>query len=214
MCPPFHLFDPSVAVLVAANMDGSDKLPLLVIGGSKNPRCFKRATIPLDYEANSTAWMTGEIFENWLRRWDRRLRTAHRKVLLVLDNFSGHPKISGLDCITLLFLPPNTTSVTQPMDMGVIHNLKHYYRQHLLRRRLNSIDSQEPFKFSLLDAMHCLRRAWSEDVKVSTIAACFRKAGFAHENQVEENNGDEQVMILCLRLQFFYRVIVDRYGNA
>lgn len=42
-------------------MDGSEKLPLFVIGKSLKPRCFKNATIPVDYTANSKAWMTGKL---------------------------------------------------------------------------------------------------------------------------------------------------------
>ena len=50
-----------ITVLVGANMTGTEKLPLLVIGKSKKPRCFKGATAPLDYTANAKAWMTGGI---------------------------------------------------------------------------------------------------------------------------------------------------------
>lgn len=50
-----------ITVLVGSNMDGSEKLPLFVIGKSLKPRCFKNATIPVDYTANSKAWMTGKL---------------------------------------------------------------------------------------------------------------------------------------------------------
>lgn len=51
-----------LTVVVGANMDGSEKLPLLVIGKSAKPRCFKNAEIPVDYKANSKAWMTSKLF--------------------------------------------------------------------------------------------------------------------------------------------------------
>lgn len=42
-----------ITVLVGANMDGSEKLPLLIIGKSQNPRCFKNVkSKPVQYEAN------------------------------------------------------------------------------------------------------------------------------------------------------------------
>jgi hypothetical protein len=53
-----------ITVLVGANMDGSEKLPLLVIGKYANPRCMKGVrSLPLSYTSNSRAWMTMYIFE-------------------------------------------------------------------------------------------------------------------------------------------------------
>ena len=50
-------------VLVTASMAG-EKLPLLVIGKSANPRCFKNVKkLPLPYKSNKKAWMTAAIFE-------------------------------------------------------------------------------------------------------------------------------------------------------
>ena len=41
-----------------------EKLPLLVIGKAKNPRCLEHLKIlPLDYDFNRKAWMTSAIFE-------------------------------------------------------------------------------------------------------------------------------------------------------
>jgi hypothetical protein len=52
-----------VAVLLACNADGSDKLPPLVIGKYRSPRCFKNVRrLPTKYKANTNSWMTTEIF--------------------------------------------------------------------------------------------------------------------------------------------------------
>jgi len=41
-----------------------EKHKLMVIG---NPRCFKGVkTLPVDYKANKSAWMTAVIFKDWL----------------------------------------------------------------------------------------------------------------------------------------------------
>lgn len=64
-----------ITVLVGANMDGSEKLPLLVIGKSKNPRCFKNVkSKAVPYEGNKKPWMTAVIFENWLLELDKTYR--------------------------------------------------------------------------------------------------------------------------------------------
>nr|XP_006817586.1 PREDICTED: tigger transposable element-derived protein 4-like [Saccoglossus kowalevskii] len=45
-----------LTVMLCANMDGSEKLKPLVIGKSKNPRCFKNMkSPPVDYKANKKA---------------------------------------------------------------------------------------------------------------------------------------------------------------
>ena len=62
-----------VTVLVGANADGSEKLPLLVIGKSKKPRCFENVnSLPVVYDASKKAWMNSTIFTSWLRQLDKR----------------------------------------------------------------------------------------------------------------------------------------------
>lgn len=56
-----------LTVLLAVNKDGSEKLKPLVIGKAMKPRCFKGVkSFPTDYRANKKAWMTTELFNNWL----------------------------------------------------------------------------------------------------------------------------------------------------
>ena len=53
-------------VLLGDNMTRTDKLPSLVIGKWARPRCFKNVHhLPVSYKANSRAWMTSKIFENF-----------------------------------------------------------------------------------------------------------------------------------------------------
>jgi hypothetical protein len=55
-----------VTVFCCANIKG-EKRDLLVIGKSKNPRCFKGVrSLPVDYYSNADAWMTSVIFNDWL----------------------------------------------------------------------------------------------------------------------------------------------------
>ena len=107
-----------VTALVCANMDGSDKRRLLIIRKSKEPRCFRGKSLPVTYRANKNAWMTAEIFTDWIREFNREMCKKKRKVILLVDNCSAHPKESA-DCLNnvwLEFLPPGTTSVIQPCD--------------------------------------------------------------------------------------------------
>ena len=166
-------------------MSGTEKFLLLAVGKSNRPRAFKNKEIPVKYEANSKAWMTAKLFEDVLQAWDGRLSQQGCRVLLCLDNFSGHPPELQLDNIQLLFFPPNTTSHSQPMDQGIIENLKCHYKKILLRRWLKAMDMGKEFEFTLLDALHVVRCAW-EQVSESTIRNCFAKAKFSEEEYQSE----------------------------
>ena len=162
-----------LSVLVAANMNGTDKRPLLVIGKSAKPRCFKNvATLPTEYESNKKAWMTGAIFTTWVHEFDEDMARQGRQVALLIDNCPAHPDVRGLRATTLFFLPPNTTSVTQPMDQGVILSLKRNYRKQLVDRLSQCIDSDKAFAVNVLDALHLMKSAW-DLVSHETIANCF-----------------------------------------
>ncbi|GBO02410.1 Tigger transposable element-derived protein 4 [Araneus ventricosus] len=52
-----------ITILVCANMNGSEKQKLTVIGKSQKPRCFKNVKkLPKDYKSIKKAWMTSDLF--------------------------------------------------------------------------------------------------------------------------------------------------------
>ena len=55
-----------ITVLVCANMDASDKRPLLSIGKGNQPLFRGVPTLPTPYTSSSNAWMTSSIFRKWL----------------------------------------------------------------------------------------------------------------------------------------------------
>lgn len=165
-----------ITVLVAANMSGTEKRKLLVIGKSANPRCFKNKMLPVKYRANNKAWMTSNLFTEELLQWDAELQKNKRKILLLVDNCPAHPEVP-LNQIKLVFMPPNSSSKLQPMDQGVIHSLKSHYRKIMIIKMLQAIDNGQDFSVSLLDAVNFIHLAWQE-VSAKTIANCFKHAGF------------------------------------
>ncbi|KAK8766588.1 hypothetical protein V5799_006630 [Amblyomma americanum] len=169
-----------VTVLFCCNSDGSEKLQLTVIGKSKKPRCFRSAErLPVFYKGNRKAWMTGDFFREFLTSLDRKMASRNRKILLFVDQCSAHPKEITLNNVTVRFLPANTTSHLQPLDAGIIRNVKHHFKGLLVRRLLAKIDRKEAnLRISLLDALHFLAMSW-DNVTSDTISNCFRKCGFA-----------------------------------
>ena len=110
--------------MAAASATG-EKLEMFVIDKSKKPRCFKNVKrIPCRYRTQKKSWMTGVLFEEWVRKLDSSFRAKSRKVALLIDNCPRHPEIKNLTNINIIFLPPNTTSVLQPMDQGVVEASK------------------------------------------------------------------------------------------
>lgn len=51
--------------------------------------------------------LPADVFLDWLKVWDRKLRGQGRKVLLFVDNCSAHPNVK-LSNIALKFFLPNT----------------------------------------------------------------------------------------------------------
>ena len=193
-----------VTALVCSNMSGTDKKKLMIIGKSANPRCFKGIkvqSLPVDYKHNKNAWMTSSLFTEWIEEWDKQLRRERRKILLLVDNCSAHPRIPGLTNIELHFLPPNTTSIIQPMDQGVIKNLKTLYRKEVLSSIISEMDDQNGSnetavkiarQISILSAIYMIAKSW-DSVTSTTISNCFRKGGLIHHGEEVPQEGVEEL---------------------
>jgi hypothetical protein len=127
-----------VSLLLCTNASGTEKRKLLCIGKASSPRSFgHRRTwninnkIPVISEAQKKAWMDTRIWTEWLHTWVEELRRQGRRILLLYDNMSAH-KDPALSNIELHALPPNTTSVLQPLDQGIIAASKGKYKTRIV----------------------------------------------------------------------------------
>ena len=76
----------------------------------------------------------------------------------------------------------------QPIDRGIINTVKVKYKKQVLRRKLDAIEyGYEMEPITILDAIEYLDKAWRE-INQSTIANCFRKAGYKINNQQQESS--------------------------
>ena len=58
-----------VTVMACSNATGKHKLPLVIIGKSDNPCCFKnvnKRALPVIHYAQKNVWMNTDIFSEWL----------------------------------------------------------------------------------------------------------------------------------------------------
>ena len=170
--------------LAAAN-SVSEKLPMFVIGNSKPPRCFKNVTsLPCIYRSQKKSWMDSTLFKEWVRELDVKFQKENRKIALIIDNCLAHLTIADLSNVKLIFLPPNTATVSQPMGQEVVKCLKAFYRRRLLHLMIKrSEQGQDLPKISILRALQLLVASWN-DVTKTTIANCFGKANISAKDQV------------------------------
>lgn len=76
-----------------------------------------------------------------------------------------------------MFLPPNCTSIIQPMDQNAIRLTKLYYKKDLLCELINSEANDSDIflkQFSMKDACELLKRSWNR-VTNSTIKSCWKQ---------------------------------------
>ena len=182
-----------VTISACSNATGTIKLPLLLIGKAKNPRCFKRvcrANLPVTYDSQRNAWVNAQLFTSWFHNHfvptaQAKLREMglEPKAVLLLDNCSAHPNeeelVSADGLVVAKFLPPNVTSLIQPMDQGVLVSIKRRYR----RKILEELILQDSVGVSIIDFLkginllkvaEMVAAAWKE-VKENTLRLSWRK---------------------------------------
>ena len=114
--------------------------------------------------------MRQDIMEEWLRAFYRRI-PIHKKALLLLDNASPH--VAGLKStpppghIKVVFFPANATSVYQPLDQGIIQNLKHHYRKKWLRWMIAILDrGLDPhLRMNISYTLFWVTQAWKTSIQ-------------------------------------------------
>ena len=134
--PGFKAFKDCFTLLLGDNLMGDCKLKPVMVYHAKNPHAFMgydKSILAVHSYANYSGWMTGYIFQEYSKR-----TLVHElkeycmsqglpfRILMVLDNSHAHPHVLQdlHHDIKFVFLPPNTSSLLQPMDQGVIRMLK------------------------------------------------------------------------------------------
>lgn len=196
-----------ISALFCCNADGSERLPTWYIGTAKRPRAFQAAGIQniqnlnVFWRSNRKAWMTSIIFEEWLRWFDSRM--TGRRVVLLMDGFSAHKlaaetiqKSHPLQNTLLIWLPPNSSSHFQPLDQGIIHTWKAYWkRQWVLYILQEHEENRDPMAtMNVLKALRWGIQAWHFDISQETLQKCFKKALFSQDEFQDERLSDTGVI--------------------
>lgn len=172
-----------ITIVACKNCTGFDRLPIWFIGNAKRPHSLRGLNISAlggYWRSNKKAWMTSPLMREWLLAFYSHI--GSRTVLLLMDNFKAH--VEGIELapppsnIRIQWLPANSTSLYQPLDQGIIQNLKTHYRKYWLRFIIQGFENNtDPFTaVSLYHAVHWVLRVWNHDISHTTIYNCFRKS--------------------------------------
>ena len=174
-----------VTVALFVNSAGDKEKPI-VIWSSENPPCWRRfdmTMLPVHYFSHKKSWMNSEIMTTVLGKLNRCMSSSKRSIILFMDNAGCHLEdLAGKFCnIKIVFLPANTTSELQPLDVGILKKFKVHYRRYLLQYVLSKIDEPEKAtdvikSVNILVAIRWIAKA-CQTVTEETIKKCFRKAG-------------------------------------
>lgn len=186
-----------ITLAITVNYTGNDRVDPVFIGHAKKPRCFGKKSgkeLGFVYYHNAKAWMTGEIFRDWISAWNNRLKKQDRRIVLFVDNFSGHRvDHSEITHIRLEFFSPNLTAHVQPCDAGIIRAFKAQYRRLFVLRVIDKLVTaqvdKDLFKIDQLQAMKLVSLAWSK-VSDATILNCWKHTGILPEVGVVKDGPD------------------------
>ncbi|KAF9220287.1 DDE-domain-containing protein [Gyrodon lividus] len=166
-----------ISIRVTCNADGTEKLDLFFDGKVAKPQCSKKKTpeeCGFYYHNNKKAWMTSELFEEWVKNLDIRMKRDNQHIVLLIDNFSGHFISYEPLNVQLESFKPNMTPFVQPCDAGIIWCFKALYDHNFSRQAidLDKASEREIYKIDLLKAMVMANEAWNS-MMPETIRNCW-----------------------------------------
>ena len=99
---------------------------------------------------------------------------------MLLDNCPAHKTSEIYSNIEIVFLPPNSTGILQPMDLGIIKASKNYFERHKfdfiktkIENKENKINVHDAYKeINLANVIAWTDLAWNSVTK-ETIKNCF-----------------------------------------
>lgn len=128
----------SVSIMFCGNAAGELLPPYVVYRANKMWTTWaENGPKGCRYNASSSGWFDANIFTDWLEcQMIPRLKKIDGKKVLLCDNLSSHITLHSLELcrkndVHLICLPPNSTHLTQPLDVAFFRPLKIAWRKVL-----------------------------------------------------------------------------------
>lgn len=171
----------TVSVLSCINAEGGYLPPYCVFKG-KNIKTEWHDGLPPGSKirmSEKSAYVTSDIFFDWLKNhfFTRKPRTT--KVLIILDGHASHTtnfemlEFAEQNDIILFCLPPHCTAYLQPLDRAFFKALKAYYYQ--AARNLQKSNPGQ--KIGRLQFGKLLGEAWGKSASVQNALSAFKSTG-------------------------------------
>jgi len=211
VAPGYKASKDRLTLLVGGNANGDCKLKPLLLYRSETPRALKnqkKSELPVVWYSNKKAWMTRKIFKDWFSNYFspfiskyNREQNLDNKALLILDNAASHSiDLSDVSPnIEVIFLPPNTTSILQPMDQEIIATFKAYYLRESIKGLVTAStggkESVVSFwkQYSIKHAIDNIDCAW-HSVSISVMNRGWKKLW---PGCINTNESKEQTLSQC-----------------
>ncbi|KAL4110311.1 hypothetical protein PRIC1_002002 [Phytophthora ramorum] len=206
--------EPRLTVLLAVNADASDLMEPYIIGNVVPPKNIKMASISqlgYHYVCSSKARMTVFIFQQWLRDFNARMASAHRNVVLLMDNAPSHV----LGCVALsnvrvVMFAPHLGMKVQPMRGGILSSFKGKYRLKHLTLAIDHVEDglSDVYHVTQIQAMSWIVDSWqqtSKEMIVNSWKPLGVAAPFAFDSAMDgsdDKNVEEELwgLLYCLQL--------------
>ena len=104
--------------------------------------------------------MNTTIFQEWYDQFCAWIGERH---VLLIDNCPAHINLVPRANVRILFLPKNTTALSQPLDAGVIKEMKGHYKKFLIEY------GRKP---DLAKVIHMATEAW-EKIPIANMIKYF-----------------------------------------
>jgi hypothetical protein len=170
-----------VTVIQGINAAGWAIPPFIIFAGQYHLSAWYAEDIPRDcaIAVSDIGWTTNELGVEWLKHFIKHTegKVVGARRLLILDGHESHHSLQFQELckennIFTLCMPPHSSHLLQPLDVGCFSPLKRAYSREieaLIRHHINHITK--------LEFLSAFKAAFTRSFTVANICSAFRGAG-------------------------------------
>ena len=174
-----------VTVLACTSAAGYALPPFVIFDRQSLNQNMTKGEVPGTlYGLSSNGWMNSELFYHWFLNHFLQYAPQTRPLMLLLDGHSSHYspstiKLAAENQIIVFVLPPNTTHIAQPLDVGCFSPLKAAWRKYC-----HDFRAKNPGRVvTRYDFCHIFSQAWFKAMSASNIVSSFKATGVCPFNR-------------------------------